>query len=190
MNKKEDVLFLLVGVITVLLFAVSCNREELLTSTTMKAEQVTTTLESVEPEVEPLDETIVLSERLGMGDVIVYVNKVTFSDSINHRSGSTIIGNKALDTFIVVNIDLENRGSKELLLKNSNFKMFDSSGKEYFADVNAMFYFDESGLAFFSGIDSEESVSGDVVFDVTVSKRYYFEISLPSGIKKRVRIDH
>jgi len=112
-----------------------------------------------------------------IGNTVVIGNityKVT-STSTTHNVGGDLFGENADGIFIIVDMEMENRGTKSVQMLNNYFKLIDSKGREFETDNGAWIHLENN--VFLKQLQPSLPTSGQMVFDVpTTTESYMMEI--------------
>lgn len=103
-----------------------------------------------------------------------------------HGLGDKFLGESADGIFIIIDMELENRGTKSTQITSNNFKLIDSKGREFETDNSAWIYLDNNVLL--KQLQPSLLTKGQIVFDVPNSitnETYTLEISELFGNESR-----
>jgi hypothetical protein len=103
-----------------------------------------------------------------------------------HDLGDKFFGESADGIFIVIDMELENQGTKSTQITSNNFKLIDSKGREFETDNSAWIYLDNNVLL--KQLQPSLSTKCQIVFDVPnpiLEEKYLLEISKIFGNEKK-----
>lgn len=139
------------------------------TQTTSSTEQATNdkngktavSEESKSAEKKPVAQAIPkIGEVTKVGDVEYIVNSKSVSQNIGGEYGKTANG-----SYLILNVTVKNTGKKSITVTNDFFKLL-KGDTEYETDSVAGMYANEEGKFFLSELNPENSITGNVVFDL------------------------
>lgn len=139
------------------------------TQTTSSTEQATNdkngktavSEESKSAEKKPVAQAIPkIGEVTKVGDVEYIVNSKSVSQNIGGEYGKTANG-----SYLILNVTVKNTGKKSITVTNDFFKLL-KGDTEYETDSLAGVYANEEGKFFLSELNPENSITGNVVFDL------------------------
>lgn len=146
----------------------------LLLTACSSSESVKETVEKVTEKTEQVAEQSASSEAVAketptygigqdvkVGDVVYKVNSKELSTNVGGEFGKNANG-----TFVVLNVTVTNQG-KEALMVDSNFFTLLKGDVKFDADSSAGIYANEDANFFLTNLNPENSVTGNVVFDVS-----------------------
>mgnify|MGYP000847875101 FL=1 len=106
-----------------------------------------------------------LSNKIGdvvkVGDVEYTVNSKEITQNVGGEYGKTANG-----TFLVLNVTVKNNGSKSITVTDNFFTLLKNK-TEYQADGAAGLYANEDAKFFLTELNPENSITGNVVFDLS-----------------------
>lgn len=139
------------------------------TQTTSSTEQATNdkngktavSEESKSAEKKPVAQAIPkIGEVTKVGDVEYIVNSKSVSQNVGGEYGKTANG-----SYLILNVTVKNTGKKSITVTNDFFKLL-KGDTEYETDSLAGVYANEEGKFFLSELNPENSITGNVVFDL------------------------
>ena len=95
-----------------------------------------------------------------VGDVEYIVNSKSVSQNVGGEYGKTANG-----SYLILNVTVKNSGKKSITVTNDFFKLL-KGDTEYETDSVAGMYANEEGKFFLSELNPENSITGNVVFDL------------------------
>lgn len=101
-----------------------------------------------------------IGEVTKVGDVEYIVNSKSVSQNIGGEYGKTANG-----SYLILNVTVKNTGKKSITVTNDFFKLL-KGDTEYETDSLAGVYANEEGKFFLSELNPENSITGNVVFDL------------------------
>ena len=131
--------------------------------------QVTTSEETVEKkaseETKNTDDATKAEHKIGeivkVGDVEYIVNSKSLSQNVGGEYGKTANG-----IYLIVNVTVKNTGKKSITVTDDFFKLL-KGDTEYATDGAAGLYANEEAKFFLSELNPENSITGNVVFDLS-----------------------
>lgn len=131
--------------------------------------QVTTSEETVEKkaseETKNTEEATKAEHKIGeivkVGDVEYIVNSKSLSQNVGGEYGKTANG-----IYLIVNVTVKNTGKKSIKVTDDFFKLL-KGDTEYATDGAAGLYANEEAKFFLSELNPENSITGNVVFDLS-----------------------
>ena len=131
--------------------------------------QVTTSEETVEKkaseETKNTEEATKAEHKIGeivkVGDVEYIVNSKSLSQNVGGEYGKTANG-----IYLIVNVTVKNTGKKSIKVTDDFFKLL-KGDTEYATDSAAGLYANEEAKFFLSELNPENSITGNVVFDLS-----------------------
>ena len=131
--------------------------------------QVTTSEETVEKkaseETKNTEEATKAEHKIGeivkVGDVEYIVNSKSLSQNVGGEYGKTANG-----IYVIVNVTVKNTGKKSIKVTDDFFKLL-KGDTEYATDSAAGLYANEEAKFFLSELNPENSITGNVVFDLS-----------------------
>ena len=131
--------------------------------------QVTTSEETVEKkaseETKNTEEATKAEHKIGeivkVGDVEYIVNSKSLSQNVGGEYGKTANG-----IYLIVNVTVKNTGKKSITVTDDFFKLL-KGDTEYATDGAAGLYANEEAKFFLSELNPENSITGNVVFDLS-----------------------
>ena len=131
--------------------------------------QVTTSEETVEKkaseETKNTEEATKAEHKIGeivkVGDVEYVVNSKSLSQNVGGEYGKTANG-----IYLIVNVTVKNTGKKSITVTDDFFKLL-KGDTEYASDGAAGLYANEEAKFFLSELNPENSITGNVVFDLS-----------------------
>lgn len=120
----------------------------------------------------------------------IIVNNIAYTVmrySERNRLGNSFSGDTADGIFIIIELELENLGTKSIQISDSRFKLIDSKGREFETDNGAWIYLENNILL--KQLQPSLPTKGQIVFDVPNSitnEKYTLEID--QGDKRYVKI--
>lgn len=131
--------------------------------------QVTTSEETVEKkaseETKNTEEATKAEHKIGeivkVGDVEYIVNSKSLSQNVGGEYGKTANG-----IYLIVNVTVKNTGKKSITVTDDFFKLL-KGDTEYATDSAAGLYANEEAKFFLSELNPENSITGNVVFDLS-----------------------
>ena len=101
-----------------------------------------------------------IGEVTKVGDVEYIVNSKSISQNVGGEDGKTANG-----SYLILNVTMKNTGKKSITVTNDFFKLL-KGDTEYETDSLAGVYANEEGKFFLSELNPENSITGNVVFDL------------------------
>lgn len=101
-----------------------------------------------------------IGEVTKVGDVEYIVNSKSVSQNVGGEYGKTANG-----SYLILNVTVKNSGKKSITVTNDFFKLL-KGDTEYETDSLAGMYANEEGKFFLSELNPENSITGNVVFDL------------------------
>lgn len=101
-----------------------------------------------------------IGEVTKVGDVEYIVNSKSVSQNVGGEYGKTANG-----SYLILNVTVKNSGKKSITVTNDFFKLL-KGDTEYETDSLAGVYANEEGKFFLSELNPENSITGNVVFDL------------------------
>ena len=101
-----------------------------------------------------------IGEVTKVGDVEYIVNSKSISQNVGGEYGKTANG-----SYLILNVTVKNSGKKSITVTNDFFKLL-KGDTEYETDSVAGVYANEEGKFFLSELNPENSITGNVVFDL------------------------
>ena len=101
-----------------------------------------------------------IGEVTKVGDVEYIVNSKSVSQNVGGEYGKTANG-----SYLILNVTVKNSGKKSITVTNDFFKLL-KGDTEYETDSVAGMYANEEGKFFLSELNPENSITGNVVFDL------------------------
>lgn len=101
-----------------------------------------------------------IGETFKVGDVEYTINSKETAQNIGGEFGENANG-----TYLILNVTVKNNGSKSITITDSFFKLLKGKAK-YETDSAAGIFANEDGDFFYSDLNPENSVTGNVVFDL------------------------
>ena len=101
-----------------------------------------------------------IGEVTKVGDVEYIVNSKSISQNVGGEYGKTANG-----SYLILNVTVKNSGKKSITVTNDFFKLL-KGDTEYETDSVAGMYANEEGKFFLSELNPENSITGNVVFDL------------------------
>ena len=101
-----------------------------------------------------------IGEVTKVGDVEYIVNSKSISQNVGGEYGKTANG-----SYLILNVTVKNSGKKLITVTNDFFKLL-KGDTEYETDSLAGMYANEEGKFFLSELNPENSITGNVVFDL------------------------
>jgi len=131
--------------------------------------QVTTSKETVEKkaseETKNTEDATKAEHKIGeivkVGDVEYIVNSKSLSQNVGGEYGKTANG-----IYLIVNVTVKNTGKKSITVTDDFFKLL-KGDTEYATDGAAGLYANEEAKFFLSELNPENSITGNVVFDLS-----------------------
>ena len=102
-----------------------------------------------------------IGEVTKVGDVEYIVNSKSVSQNVGGEYGKTANG-----SYLILNVTVKNSGKKSITVTNDFFKLL-KGDTEYETDSVAGVYANEEGKFFLSELNPENSITGNVVFDLS-----------------------
>ncbi len=100
-------------------------------------------------------------ELVKVGDVEYTLNSVSTATNIGGEWGENASG-----VFLIINVTITNKGSDPLTISDDYFSLTRGK-KSYKVDSTAGIYANEDSDFFYSDLNPENSLTGNIVFDVT-----------------------
>lgn len=126
------------------------------TSTTSQAESTSSSAESSSSAP-----SYKIGDVVKVGDVEYTVNSRTTAQNVGGEFGKTANG-----TYLILNVTVKNDGKKAITVTDNFFALFKGDTK-YETDSTAGIYANEDAKFFLNEVNPENSVTGNVVFDLT-----------------------
>lgn len=104
-----------------------------------------------------------VGDTVRAGDLELTVDKVACGKK---RVGNEYLGQTAQGQFCILTVDLSNSGDGPLTISDSDFSLYDSRGRKFAADTEAMITNDESSDIWLEEINPGNTVSGALIFDI------------------------
>lgn len=101
-----------------------------------------------------------IGEVTKVGDVEYIVNSKSIFQNVGGEYGKTANG-----SYLILNVTVKNSGKKSITVTNDFFKLL-KGDTEYETDSVAGMYANEEGKFFLSELNPENSITGNVVFDL------------------------
>jgi hypothetical protein len=112
-----------------------------------------------------------VGDSIVVGDIAY---KIT-ATSITHNVGGDLFGENADGVFIIVDMEMENRGTKSVQMLSNYFKLVDSKGREFETDNGAWIHLENN--VFLKQLQPSLPTNGQIIFDVpTTTESYMMEI--------------
>lgn len=102
-----------------------------------------------------------IGEIVKVGDVEYIVNSKSLSQNVGGEYGKTANG-----IYLIVNVTVKNTGKKSIKVTDDFFKLL-KGDTEYATDSAAGLYANEEAKFFLSELNPENSITGNVVFDLS-----------------------
>ena len=102
-----------------------------------------------------------IGEVVKVGDVEYVVNSKSLSQNVGGEYGKTANG-----IYLIVNVTVKNTGKKSITVTDDFFKLL-KGDTEYETDGAAGLYANEEAKFFLSELNPENSITGNVVFDLS-----------------------
>ncbi len=102
-----------------------------------------------------------IGEIVKVGDVEYVVNSKSLSQNVGGEYGKTANG-----IYLIVNVTVKNTGKKSITVTDDFFKLL-KGDTEYATDSAAGLYANEEAKFFLSELNPENSITGNVVFDLS-----------------------
>lgn len=134
----------------------SSEKSEVITESS-SAEEASSLATSSEDKVEV---NYKIGDLVKVGDVEYIVNSKTTAQNIGGEFGKNANG-----TYLILNVTVKNNGSKSITVTDSFFTLLKDK-TEYEADSTAGVYANEDAKFFLTDLNPENSVTGNVVFDL------------------------
>lgn len=103
-----------------------------------------------------------IGEIVKVGDVEYTVN----SKSTSQKIGNEFLNKTANGTYLIVNVTVKNTGKKSIRVTSDYFKLL-KGDTEYADDGTAGLYSNKDGKFFLSEVNPGNSITGNVVFDLS-----------------------
>ncbi|CAM1659845.1 hypothetical protein SORA22_17850 [Streptococcus oralis] len=116
-----------------------------------------------------------IGEIVKVGDVEYVVNSKSLSQNVGGDYGKTANG-----IYLIVNVTVKNTGKKSITVTDDFFKLL-KGDTEYSTDSTAGIYANQEAKFFLSELNPENSITGNVVFDVNT------ETADASGLQLQVQ---
>lgn len=113
-----------------------------------------------------------IGEVTKVGDVEYIVNSKSISQNVGGEYGKTANG-----SYLILNVTVKNSGKKSITVTNDFFKLL-KGDTEYETDSVAGMYANEEGKFFLSELNPENSITGNVVFDLNAETANASELVL------------
>ena len=139
-------------------------------TTASSSAQVTTSEEAVQTKASEEtknteEKTTIAEHKIGeivkVGDVEYVVNSKSLSQNVGGQYGKTANG-----IYLIVNVTVKNTGKKSITVTDDFFKLL-KGDTEYATDGAAGLYANEEAKFFLSELNPENSITGNVVFDLS-----------------------
>ena len=138
-------------------------------TTSNSSSQVTSSKETVQTssseETKNTEEVTKAEHKIGeivkVGDVEYVVNSKSLSQNVGGEYGKTANG-----IYLIVNVTVKNTGKKSITVTDDFFKLL-KGDTEYATDGAAGLYANEEAKFFLSELNPENSITGNVVFDLS-----------------------
>ncbi|HEM3180393.1 DUF4352 domain-containing protein [Streptococcus suis] len=127
------------------------------TSTTSQ----TTTETSASSSEKSKEVTYSIGQEVPVGDVVYLVNSKEVSTNVGGEFGKTANG-----VFLVLNVTVKNNGKEAITVTDDFFTLL-KGDVEYKSDSTAGIYANQDAKFFFTEVNPENAITGNVVFDVT-----------------------
>ncbi len=127
------------------------------TSTTTQ----TTTEASASSSEKSEEVTYSIGQEVPVGDVVYIVNSKEVNTNVGGEFGKTANG-----IFLVLNVTVKNNGKEAITVTDDFFTLL-KGDVEYKSDSTAGIYANQDANFFLTEVNPENSVTGDVVFDIT-----------------------
>ena len=128
------------------------------TSTTT---QTTTEASASSSEEQKEATTYSIGQEVPVGDVIYLVNSKEVTTNVGGEFGKTANG-----VFLVLNVTVKNNGKEAITVTDDFFTLL-KGDVEYKSDSTAGIYANQDANFFLTEVNPENSVTGNVVFDIT-----------------------
>lgn len=130
-------------------------------ATNDKKEETAVSEESKSAEKKSAEQAIPkIGEVTKVGDVEYIVNSKSVSQNVGGEYGKTANG-----SYLILNVTVKNSGKKSITVTDDFFKLL-KGDTEYETDSVAGMYANEEGKFFLSELNPENSITGNVVFDL------------------------
>lgn len=103
-----------------------------------------------------------MGETVKVGDVEYIVHAKSTSKTV----GNELLGKTANGTYLILNVTVKNTGKKSINVTSNYFAILDGD-TEYSDDSSAGFYVNKEGKFFLSEVNPGNSITGNVVFDLS-----------------------
>ena len=127
------------------------------TSTTTQ----TTTEASASSSEKSEEVTYSIGQEVPVGDVVYLVNSKEVTTNVGGEFGKTANG-----VFLVLNVTVKNNGKEAITVTDDFFTLL-KGDVEYESDSTAGIYANQDAKFFLTEVNPENSVTGNVVFDIT-----------------------
>ncbi|HFI0177634.1 TPA: DUF4352 domain-containing protein [Streptococcus suis] len=127
------------------------------TSTTTQ----TTTETSASSSEKSEEVTYSIGQEVPVGDVVYLVNSKEVTTNVGGEFGKTANG-----VFLVLNVTVKNNGKEAITVTDDFFTLL-KGDVEYKSDSTAGIYANQDAKFFLTEVNPENSVTGNVVFDIT-----------------------
>ncbi|HEL2149872.1 TPA: DUF4352 domain-containing protein [Streptococcus suis] len=101
------------------------------------------------------------SKEVPVGDVVYLVNSKEVSTNVGGEFGKTANG-----VFLVLNVTVKNNGKEAITVTDDFFTLL-KGDVEYKSDSTAGIYANQDAKFFFTEVNPENAITGNVVFDIT-----------------------
>ncbi|WP_418126930.1 DUF4352 domain-containing protein [Streptococcus parasuis] len=128
------------------------------TSTTT---QTTTEVSASSSEEQKEATTYSIGQEVPVGDVVYLVNSKEVTTNVGGEFGKTANG-----VFLVLNVTVKNNGKEAITVTDDFFTLL-KGDVEYESDSTAGIYANQDAKFFLTEVNPENSVTGNVVFDIT-----------------------
>ena len=128
------------------------------TSTTT---QTTTEASASSSEEQKEATTYSIGQEVPVGDVVYLVNSKEVTTNVGGEFGKTANG-----VFLVLNVTVKNNGKEAITVTDDFFTLL-KGDVEYKSDSTAGIYSNQDAKFFLTEVNPENSVTGNVVFDIT-----------------------
>lgn len=128
------------------------------TSTTT---QTTTEVSASSSEEQKEATTYSIGQEVPVGDVVYLVNSKEVTTNVGGEFGKTANG-----VFLVLNVTVKNNGKEAITVTDDFFTLL-KGDVEYKSDSTAGIYANQDAKFFLTEVNPENSVTGNVVFDIT-----------------------
>lgn len=108
-----------------------------------------------------------VGDTILVGDISYTIDSVFVSSSV----GNDFLGEKADGMFIILNLEMENKGKESVQISSNYFKLIDSQNRVFETDNEAWIYLEKN--VFLKQLQPSLPTSGQIVFDVPLSGDSY-----------------